>query len=200
MLNHRGGRLLFGVTPGPNGSVLGQEVGDQTIETVAQRLRSIEPPAFPSVDRVPVRRGREVIVVSVSSGRNPPYTYAGQAYRRVGNTNERLSQAAYNSLLLENLHREQRWENQPVADWAVTDLDEREIRLVVEEAIRRGRLDEPSTRDPTDLLRGLGVLKNGLLLRAAAVLFGNSERLSMEFPPMHTANRPVQGHKPNRVH
>ncbi len=182
MLNHRGGRLLFGVTPGPNGSVLGQEVGDQTIETVAQRLRSIEPPAFPSVDRVPVRRGREVIVVSVSSGRNPPYTYAGQAYRRVGNTNERLSQAAYNSLLLENLHREQRWENQPVADWAVTDLDEREIRLVVEEAIRRGRLDEPSTRDPTDLLRGLGVLKNGLLLRAAAVLFGNSERLSMEFP------------------
>ena len=100
----------------------------------------------------------------------------------MGNTNERLSQAAYNSLLLENLHTEQRWENQPAPDWSVADLDEREIRFVVEEAIRRGRLDEPSTRDPTELLRGLGVLKDGLLLRAAVVLFGDSEQLSMEFP------------------
>ena len=182
MLNHRGGRVLFGVTPGPNRAVLGQEVGDRTIENVAQRLQSIEPPAFPSIDRVPVGQGREVTVVSVSSGRSPPYTYAGQAYRRVGNTNERLSQAAYNSLLLENLHAEQRWENQSAPGWAVADLNEREIRLVVEEAIRRGRLDEPGTRDPTELLRGLGVLKDGLLLRAAVVLFGDSERLSMEFP------------------
>ena len=182
MLNHRGGRVLFGVTPGPNSKVFGQEVGDRTIEKLAQRLQGIDPPAFPSIDRVPVGQGREVVVVAVSSGRSPPYTYAGQAYRRVGNTNERLSQAAYNSLLLENLHTEQRWENQPVQDWAVTDLEEREIRLVVEEAIRRGRLDEPSTRDPTDLLRGLGVLKDGLLLRAAVVLFGDNERLSMEFP------------------
>lgn len=182
MLNHRGGRVLFGVTQGLHGGVLGQDVGEQTIERVAQRLQGIEPPAFPSIDRVPAGKGREVVVVSVSRGRNPPYTYAGRAYRRVGNTNERLSQAAYNNLLLENLHTEQRWENQPAPDWAVTDLDEREIRFVVEEAIRRGRLEEPSTRNTTDLLRGLGVLKDGVLLRAAVVLFGNSERLSMEFP------------------
>ena len=100
MLNHRGGRVLFGVTPGSNRGVLGQEVGDRTIENIAQRLQDIDPPAFPSIDRVPVGQGREVVVVSVSSGRNPPYTYARQAYRRVGNTNERLSQAAYNSLFV----------------------------------------------------------------------------------------------------
>src|SRR5262245_51846574 len=49
MLNHRGGRILFGVNP--NGWVIGQQVSDRTIEEVAQELREIDPPVFPSIDR-----------------------------------------------------------------------------------------------------------------------------------------------------
>ncbi len=48
MLNHRGGRVLFGIEP--DGSVIGQQVSDHTIEEVAQERRSIDPPAFPSID------------------------------------------------------------------------------------------------------------------------------------------------------
>jgi ATP-dependent DNA helicase RecG len=47
MLNHRGGRVLFGVEP--NGRVLGQQVSDHTIEEVAEELRAIDPPAFPTI-------------------------------------------------------------------------------------------------------------------------------------------------------
>ena len=47
----------------------------------------------------------------------------------------------------------------------------------VSEAVRRGRLEEPVGGDPSDLLRGLGLLRDGVLLRAAAVLFASTERL-----------------------
>lgn len=180
MLNHRGGRVLFGV--GPDGRVIGQLVGDHTIEEVAQELREIDPPVFPTIDRVDVGDGRKVLVVSVSTGPNRPYSYRGQSYRRVGNTSPVLSRDEYNCLLLERLHGEHRWENEPAANWAVTDLDAAEIVRTAEEAIRRGRAEDPGTRDPAELLRGLGLIREGRVLRAAAVLFGRAERLEGDYP------------------
>jgi ATP-dependent DNA helicase RecG len=180
MLNHRGGRVLFGVEP--DGRVLGQQVSDHTLEEVAQELRAIDPPVFPTIDRVDVGKGHEVVAVSVATGQNGPYSYRGQAYRRVGNTSLALSRDEYNRMLLERLHGEHRWENEPADGWTVGDLDEPEIVRTLEEAIRRGRADDPGTRDPVEILRGLGLMKDGVLLRAALVLFGREERLAAVFP------------------
>lgn len=180
MLNHRGGRVLFGVEV--DGRVLGQQVSDHTIEEIAQEIKELDPPAFPVIDRVDVGNGREVLVVSVSTGQNRPYSYRGQAYRRVGNTSPVLSRDEYNRMLLERLHGEHRWENEPAAGWGIADLDAAEILRTVEEAIRRGRVDDPGTRDLADLLRGLGLMREGCVLRAAAVLFGRPERLEADYP------------------
>ena len=180
MLNHRGGRVLFGVEA--DGRVIGQQVSDHTIEEIAQEIKELDPPAFPTIDRVEVGGGREALVVSVATGHNGPYSYRGQAYRRVGNTSPVMSRDEYNRKLLERLHGEHRWENEPAGGWTVADLDGQEIVRTVEEAIRRGRAEDPGTRDPAELLRGLGLTKNGVLLRAALVLFGHAERLAAEFP------------------
>ena len=180
-LNQGGGQVLFGVTRA--GVVVGQQVSDRTIEELSTELRLIGPPAFPTVERVPVDGGREVIVVSTGQGASRPYTYrGGSAYRRVGNTTLAMSADEYNRMLFERMHSEQRWENQPAAGRSVDDLDAAEIRLTVAEAVRRGRLEEPVSRDPSELLRGLGLLRDGILLRAAAVLFGSTERLEVEMP------------------
>ena len=179
-LNQGGGRALFGVTQA--GVVVGQQVGERTIEDLSEELRRIAPPAFPTVERVPVGGGREVIVVSTGQGPSRPYTYRGNAYRRVGNTTLALSADEYSRMLFERMHSEQRWENQPADGWSADDLDVAEIRRTVAEAVRRGRLAEPPSRDPSDLLRGLGLLRDGRLLRAAAVLFGSTERLEFEMP------------------
>lgn len=45
MLNHRGGRVVFGIEP--DGRILGQMVSDRTVEEVAQEIGEIEPPVFP---------------------------------------------------------------------------------------------------------------------------------------------------------
>ncbi len=52
-----------------------------------------------------------------------------------------------------------RWENQPAGGWSVEDLDATEIRRTVSEAIRRGRLEDPGTREPAELLRGGGAVR-----------------------------------------
>ena len=179
-LNQGGGQLLFGVTS--VGAVVGQQVSERTIEELSAELRQIDPPAFPTVERVPVDGGREVIVVSMAQGASRPYSYRAAAYRRVGNTTLAMSADEYNRMLFERMHSEQRWENQPAVGWSVDDLDMAEIRRTVAEAVRRGRLEEPVGGEPSDLLRGLGLLRDGVLLRAATVLFGSTERLEFEMP------------------
>jgi ATP-dependent DNA helicase RecG len=180
MLNHRGGRVLFGVEP--TGRILGQQVADRTLEEVAQEIQQIEPTIFPQIDRVDVRPGLQVVVVAVSTGPNPPYSYKGQAYKRVGNTSPKMSREEYNRTLIERFHGERRWETELAEGWTVADLDLTELTRTIDEAIRRGRMDEPGTRAPVELLRGLGLLKDGALLRAAVVLFGARARIEAELP------------------
>jgi ATP-dependent DNA helicase RecG len=180
MLNHRGGRVIFGVEP--DGRMIGQMVSDRTVEEVAQELGEIEPPVFPSIDRVDFAEGRQLLVVTAQAGSGQPYAYRGQAYRRVGNTSRQLSREEYNRILLERLHGDQRWENQPATGWTLADLDGVEITKTLEESIRRGRADDPGTRDPAEMLSGFGLMKDGQILRAAAVLFGRAERVEAELP------------------
>lgn len=179
MLNHRGGKVMFGVEAN---RVVGQHVSERTIEEIAQELRQLDPPAFPSVDRVPVEAGREVVVVSTGTGQGRPYCCRGQAYRRVGNTTQMLSRDEYNRMLLERLHGEHRWENSPTEGWTLADIDAAELIRTVEEAIRRGRAEDPGTRDTVELLRGLGLMRDGNVLRAAAVLFGRADKLERDYP------------------
>jgi ATP-dependent DNA helicase RecG len=180
MLNHRGGRVFFGVEP--QGKIVGQQVSERTLEEIAQEIRQIEPPVFPQIDRVDVKPGAQVLVVTVGTGGNRPYSYKGQAYKRVGNTSAKMSRDEYNRMLIERVHGERRWETEPADGWTAGDLDQSEVVRTVDEAIRRGRLEDPGTRDTEALLRGLGLLRDDVLLRAAVVLFGKRRRLEAEFP------------------
>ncbi len=180
MLNHRGGRVIIGVEPA--GRVVGQEVGDQTLERLCQSLNQIEPPVMPTIDRVNLDNSLEAIVVRVEAGHYRPYTYQHQAYRRVGNTNHRLSRDEYNQTLLERIHGERRWEDEVTSGWTCDYFDDSEIIRIIREAIRRGRLENPGTEEPLELLRGLGLVRDGQVLRAAAVLFGRSSRLMADYP------------------
>lgn len=179
MLNHRGGRVLFGVES--KGRINGQNVSDRTVEEIAQEIQSIEPAVFPQIDRYVVESDLQVISVQTHTGPNRPYSYKGQAYKRVGNTSPKMSRDEYNRILIERFHGERRWETEPATGWSVADLNLAEITRTVDEAIRRGRLDDPGTRDPLELLRGLGLVREGVMLRAAVILFGRQARLEGEF-------------------
>lgn len=180
MLNHKGGRVLFGVDT--QGRILGQDVTDKTVQDVVQELSHLDPPAFPTIERIPLGSGRDVLAVLVERGSRRPYVFKGKAYRRVGTTNVEMSREGYNQMLLEQLHSTSRWENEPASGWTVADLDDTEIVRTLDEAIRRGRAEDPGTRDPSEILRGFGLLRDGQILRAAVVLFAKPDRLLPDFP------------------
>ena len=179
-LNHRGGRVLFGVDA--QGRIDGQDVSDKTLADVAHELRALDPPVLPSMERIALASGREVLAVTVERGARRPHTFRGEAYRRVGTTNHQLSREEYGQILLEQLHSTVRWESEPATGWTIADLDATEIVRTVEEAIRRGRADDPGTRDPVEILRGLGLIREEQILRAAVVLFARPDRLLPDFP------------------
>lgn len=173
--------MLFGVDPG--GRLVGQTVSDHTIEKIVAEIARIEPAVYPEVERVMLDDARqEIVVVSVVRSHRRPHTYKGSAFQRVGNTTLTLSREQYHAMLIEAHHAQQRWENESADGWTIDDLDSSEIARTVDEGVRRGRLEEPGTRDTTEMLRGLGLCVDGRLLRAAVVLFARGARLGSSYP------------------
>ena len=180
MLNHQGGCVVFGVSP--EGVISGQQVSERTIERISQDLYEIEPPPLPAISVVPVEGDMQIILVRVARGPTRPYRYNGVPYFRSGNTTRPMTEDQANQMLFERIHGEQRWENQPADGWSIDDLDGDEIIVTVEQSIETGRIDEPGTRDLTDLLRGMGLIRDDRLLRAGVALFGNFGHIHPDMP------------------
>ena len=178
-LNHRGGCLLFGVED--DGRIVGQTTAASTLHDIAQEIKRFEPSIQPEISLTPVSDTHNVIAITVGKSAVRPCTYNGKAYKRIGNTTSELSIHEYSQMLFEHMHATQRWENQPVENWTLDMLDHNEILITVEEAIRRGRMEDPGTRDITQLLTGLNLIKDNALLRAAIVLFGKPTCFRTDF-------------------
>jgi ATP-dependent DNA helicase RecG len=110
MLNGQGGYVLFGVKD--DGTVVGQEVADDTRQDVARELGKIEPQVVLDPDVVPVEGERSVIVISVPGDRRGPYAYDGRPYVRQGPTTRPMEQSTYEARLVENRDPRRRWERQ----------------------------------------------------------------------------------------
>ncbi len=170
-LNTAGGRVLFGVNP--RGAIAGQQVSEQTIHEVTAALERFEPPAVVNIERIEVEGGREVVSLSVEANREGvPFTFAGRAFERVGNTTRSMSQERYETLLLERAHARRRWENQPAVGVRIEDLDREEILRTREAAIEQRRISAGTSRKIADILERLGLLREGVLTQAAQVLYG----------------------------
>lgn len=183
MANRNGGKVIFGITP--QGKIVGQTIGSQTLERLAQEFKHFDPPVFPTIDRIPLEGSKEIIVVSMSHATKILCNFKGKTYKRIGNTTSSMPQAEYQRLMVEEMHTHQRWENISAPDWALSMLDDREIILTLEESIRRGRIEDPQTRDITEILRGFGLInRNGELLHAAIVLFAKEDAILPDFPQL----------------
>ena len=185
LANGQGGQVVFGVTPA--GKVVGQKVNDHTLEELAQEFQGFEPPLLPHLQRIPVTNGDgvglEVLLVQVKRAAQLPVSFRGVPYERVLNTTRVMPRATYQRLLIESMHATNRWEMQPAAGCGIDTLDQTELVVTIEEAIRRGRMEEPGTRDPMGLLRGLGLLVNDdQISRAAVALFCKDDHAIPEFP------------------
>ncbi len=185
LANGQGGRVVFGVTP--SGKVVGQKVTDRTLEELAQEFQGFEPPLQTHMQRIRVSENDaeslEALLVQVDRAADAPISFRGVPYERVLNTTRTMPRANYQRLLAEAMHATDRWEMQPAAGCDINTLDTVELVVTIDEAIRRGRMEDPGTRNPMGLLRGLGLLLPGdQLSRAAVALFCKDDHNIPEFP------------------
>lgn len=171
-LNGDGGIVLYGVKD--NGNVVGQEVSDSTKRAIAEAINRIEPFVSLEVNYVRIPNSDKfVIIVNAEKQRfMRPFSYKGRAYLRIESTTTVMPQEQYNHLLMQRGGK-YGWEAMVNPDLKISDLDENAILGAVREGIRNGRLPEVTIREeiPT-ILRKFGLLRDGNLNNAAAVLFG----------------------------
>jgi ATP-dependent DNA helicase RecG len=173
------GVLLFGVTD--QGEVRGQEIGAQTMERVANATRRIEPMVDLSVSIAELANGKSAIAVRLPSSVRT-HSFDGIHYQRLGKSTSRMPAVLFQQRLLEEAHHADSWENQPARGYTIDDLDHKQILVTVEESIRRQRLTDPNTRDIPSILLGFGLIRDGVPLNAAMVLFAKENRLLPDYP------------------
>lgn len=170
-LNGKGGKVLFGVKD--DATITGQQVSEKTLREIAEATQKFEPMPQIDVQRIPVKSGLEVIALGVEENSDhAPFLYDGRAWERVKNTTRQMKQTRYDQLRQERSHSKRRWENQEAEDTTLKDIDREEVFRMVENARAVGRLSGPPEKDFKRILERLGVYKNGKILRAAVVLFG----------------------------
>jgi ATP-dependent DNA helicase RecG len=171
--NH-GGVVIFGVLN--DGTIVGQEVSDNTNQDIAHALSKIEPYPNPKIvtASVAIKDGRRAIVLTVSSGENQPYNYDGRSFVRIGPTTRRMSQEEY--LYLYNTSKPTLWEGLASSKCKLTDLDRNRIKEVVRLAIHEKRLPEKEiTASIPDIIEKFNLIDGGKLTNAAVVLFCKNE-------------------------
>lgn len=181
MLNGQGGVVLFGVKT--NGTLVGQQVADSTLEDVTQACREIHPIYPPTIERLVVSDSgdREVLAVSVPSGNSKPYSYKGNYYVRSGAATVEMPAEIELTLVLERAHSFDRWEL--AASARLFDaIDAAEVAAFRDETIVNNRAPFEADADLEHVLRALHLVdEHDQPNRAAVVLFGAAEALGAEY-------------------
>lgn len=178
-LNGDGGSVLIGVED--NGNLVGQEVSDKTKREIGLEIAKIAPFSNSSVEifYVPFSEIKQIIVFHVTTDSTKrPYTYNGRAYIRVQSDTLLMPPEHYQHLALSNTQFKDQWEDEPLANVTLNDLDVEEIISTIKEGVLNGRIPEGyETKDPEKALKHLGLLQGNQITRAALILFGKSPEI-----------------------
>jgi ATP-dependent DNA helicase RecG len=80
----KGGFIIFGVKN--NGTLVGQNVSDNTKQEIAKEIRKIEPQAPIDIHYLQLDNDKQIILLDVPEGKHVPYTYDGRAFERTTST------------------------------------------------------------------------------------------------------------------
>jgi len=156
-----GGVVRIGI--GPKGDLVGVQVGQTTLENLANQIKSnTEPPQYPSL----TMEGSEdsaVLVVTVPESPVKPVWAFGRPFKRVGRTNQRLSREEAQRLVEATTGRT--WDALPCPGLRMEDLD----RETVEDFLYRAGQSAGTTTE--SVLGNLRLVSGEGLCNATALLF-----------------------------
>ncbi|HEV3269505.1 MAG TPA: RNA-binding domain-containing protein [Candidatus Rhabdochlamydia sp.] len=158
LLNGLGGFIFFGISDKKKREIIGQQVTAKTLEDITHELRRIEPPVFPEIETISIGNDKVVIAIHIS-GKMGTYCYDGRPYIRHGPTTQIMPRGEYEKRILHKFHAHRRWENEFAPKWvSVQDLDEEEIHATLQNAVKLGRMKNPTHTDSESILCGFKTL------------------------------------------
>lgn len=169
MLNKHGkGTLYFGVKN--NGDVVGQTVGEKTLNQLSQDIaRDIRPMCFYSVAERSTAEGRSFIEV-VFHGSRPPYSSRGRYFIRFHDEDRQMDNDTLRRYYLDQRQDYSSWENAS-SEHGIEDVDENLLRSYLERGMVKGRIALKYT-NAQKVLGKLGLLYDEeTLSNAGNVLF-----------------------------
>lgn len=174
-LNGDGGSVLIGITD--DGGLVGQEVSDKTKREIGLEIAKITPFSDSAIGvfYLPLLgTNRKIIIFHITTDSTKrPYLYSGRAYIRVQSDTLPMPVEYYQQLTISNSQFNDQWEDQPLMEVSINDLDTDEIIGTIKEGVLNGRIPEGyETQDPEKALNRLGLIKNNQVTRAALILFG----------------------------
>ena len=165
--NAEGGVLYIGKDD--DGIVVGLSNGKKLLEDIPNKVRSVLGIIVDvNLHSVPLGEFLEIVVSSYPS----PVSYKGQFHYRTGSTKQELKGAALNKFLLQKFGVN--WDEETVPAICEKDLDEHAFTHFRELAVTKQRLSSDVINEPNlGLLAKLHLIKEGMLTRAALLLFHN---------------------------
>ena len=170
LLNHRGGKLYFGVRP--DGSIVGLTVADSTFLKISQKIRQkLKPEIIPEI-RKRTEGGKSIVEVIISEGTHKPYFVDGVHYIRSGSESVKMPPDVLTRLIMEQ--QGYVWDREICARATFDNIDPALVKsyLTIARQVRHIDLD-PDTPIET-ALESLELLNEGKLTNAAILLFGRN--------------------------
>lgn len=167
ILNKHGqGELYFGVRN--DGTVIGQEIGEDTLRTVSQAIGNhIKPPIYPEISVKEIGDRKSVYVKF--RGERQPYLAYNIPRIRVSDEDLVMDQDLYDDLLRRRDDKRKSWESQTSA-YTVEDVDDNAFQNYLSKARNAGRITF-ETEDKETVLKKLDLMNGKYLLNAGAALF-----------------------------
>jgi ATP-dependent DNA helicase RecG len=165
--NAQGGQLLIGADD--NGMVSGLDDYEKLLDEIPNK--TVQYLGLVIDVNLRKKKNKHYIQINVPVS-NVPISYHGVFHYRSGSTKQELKGVALQNWLLQKMGK--RWEDAPVENMTVKDLDNITIQRFLGDAVRTGRIPPNAlTSDIQPLLRNLRLLtEDGDLTHAAILLFG----------------------------
>ncbi|MCD7892470.1 MAG: putative DNA binding domain-containing protein [Erysipelotrichaceae bacterium] len=163
--NAQGGKIYIGVND--DGEVVGVSDAKKLMESVPNKVRDY---LGIVVDVNLLRQGDKEYLEIKTPSSTYPINYKGQYHYRSGSTKQQLNGVSLTNFLFDKLGV--KWEDYPISNASIDDLDEESFKIFNREALRIKRLtEEDFSVTRIQLLDNLGLIVDGKLTRAGVLLF-----------------------------
>mgnify|MGYP001612990497 CR=1 FL=1 len=166
--NSEGGTILVGVSD--KGEIKGVEIGKKSIEELANYIKQNTDNHVYPVVRVEVIERRNIIAIEVKECSEKPVFFRGEAYKRVGRSNHKLSASEIRKLVKESFGSY--WDEQICERSDLGDIDENKVRWFLEQREIHRNIPKNMKIPFNQLLENILAIKNSKLTNAGILFFG----------------------------